>query len=114
MISGKAALNQLIIVSRPVVVSFDVALNPKFRDGWDALSILVLALSTELFPQVSGFVNLSHLPKPSGTVGRVSRTNPATCGHTLLGRAHVSGPFGVISTAAGLNTREPTEHVPSL
>jgi hypothetical protein len=43
----------LIIVSRPVAVSFDVALGPRVRDGWDALSILVPALSSELFPLVS-------------------------------------------------------------
>lgn len=94
-------------MSRPVAVSFDVALGPRVQDGWDTLSIPVPDPFSELFYQVSNYLSLSHLPKPSGTVGRVSRTAPATCGHTLLAWAHVSCPFGVISTVAGLNTREP-------
>ena len=60
--------------------------------------------SAELFPQVSGCLNLSHLPKPSGTV-RWVRGPPLPPAGTRWSRGPMSLPFGVISTVAELNTR---------
>jgi hypothetical protein len=55
-------------------------LVPGFRTAGDTLSIPVPAPFSELFPQVSGCLNLSPSTQARGTVGRASRTAPATCG----------------------------------
>jgi hypothetical protein len=81
LISDKAALNHSDhrVPSRCGVVRFGA--GSWVQDGWDTLSILVPAPYSELFQQVSGCLNLSHLSKPYGTAGRASRT----CGVPKVG-----------------------------
>jgi hypothetical protein len=69
-----------------------------FRTAGTPSASLSQPPSSELFPQVGGCFE----PVPSTQAQRDSGTGfadaPATCAHTLLSWAHVSGPFGVIST----------------